>query len=64
MLQDNLKAYKMQPDGSYAREIKKHGISAHEMFFKEAKTTGAQEVEENNGRRFIPIWGVDVNDSE
>ena len=64
LLQDNLKAYQMQPDGSYARNARKDGISAHLTFCKEAKKANAKDEQDNNGRRFIPIWGVDVNDSE
>lgn len=64
LLQDNLKAYQMQPDGSYARNTQQDGISAHLTFCKEAKHASTQDAQDNNGRRFIPIWGVDVNDSE
>lgn len=64
LLQDKVKAYVMESDGSYTRNTQQEGISAHSTFCKEAKDALLQEVEDNNGRRFIPIWGVDVNDSE
>ena len=64
LLQDKVKAYVMESDGSYTRNTQQEGISAHSTFCKEAKDALVQEVEDNNGRRFIPIWGVDVNDSE
>lgn len=56
MLEDNVKANVMQPDGSYEK-IDKRGkalISSQDLFCEEAVEEGKQKKEAGNGRVFIP----------
>ncbi len=66
LLHDNKKAYHMQDDGSY-RRIEREGekeICSQTQFCKEAMRKNRKKRFQRKERRFLPIWGVDVKESE
>ncbi|MCR5452730.1 MAG: RNA degradosome polyphosphate kinase [Lachnospiraceae bacterium] len=60
-LSDNLKAYYMQPDGSYAREDRrgKPSVGSQDTFMKEALEKKHTKINSSDDRRFVPIMAVE-----
>lgn len=65
-LRDNLKAYAMLPDGTYAKMSRrgKQAIGAQMTFCREAMEGAKEETTVWKGRRFIPIWAFDEEEHE
>jgi polyphosphate kinase len=61
LLQDNVKAYAMQPDGTYARlnRRRKAPVGAQQTFCREAMEHAPDVVEKWKGRSFTPIWAFE-----
>ena len=61
LLRDNLKAYAMLSDGTYAKMSRrgKQAIGAQMTFCREAMEGAKEETTVWKGRRFIPIWAFD-----
>ena len=66
LLRDNLKAYTMLPDGTYAKMSRrgKQAIGAQMTFCREAMEGAKEETTVWKGRRFIPIWAFDEEEHE
>lgn len=66
LLRDNLKAYAMLPDGTYAKMSRrgKQAIGAQMTFCREAMEGAKEETTVWKGRRFIPIWAFDEEEHE
>lgn len=66
LLRDNLKAYAMLPDGTYAKMSRrgKQAIGAQMTFCREAMEGAKEEATVWKGRRFIPIWAFDEEEHE
>lgn len=66
LLRDNLKAYAMLSDGTYAKMSRrgKHAIGAQMTFCREAMEGAKEETTVWKGRRFIPIWAFDEEEHE
>lgn len=66
LLRDNLKAYAMLSDGTYAKMSRrgKQAIGAQMTFCREAMEGAKEETTVWNGRRFIPIWAFDEEEHE
>ena len=65
LLRDNLKAYAMLPDGTYAKMSRrgKQAIGAQMTFCREAMEGAKEETTVWKGRRFIPIWAFDEEEA-
>ncbi len=64
-IKDNLKAYHMLPDGTYAKQKIVKGskkVGAQDTFCKEAKKNNEPEENFFTGRNFIPIMASEVLD--
>ena len=66
LLRDNLKAYAMLSDGTYAKMSRrgKQAIGAQMTFCREAMEGAKEETTVWKGRRFIPIWAFDEEEHE
>lgn len=66
LLRDNLKAYAMLSDGTYAKMSRrgKQAIGAQMTFCREAMEGAKEEAIVWKGRRFIPIWAFDEEEHE
>ena len=66
LLRDNLKAYAMLSDGTYAKMSRrgKQTIGAQMTFCREAMEGAKEETTVWKGRRFIPIWAFDEEEHE
>lgn len=66
LLRDNLKAYAMLSDGTYAKMSRrgKQAIGAQMTFCREAMEGVKEETTVWKGRRFIPIWAFDEEEHE
>ena len=66
LLRDNLKAYAMLSDGTYAKMSRrgKQAIGARMTFCREAMEGAKEETTVWKGRRFIPIWAFDEEEHE
>ncbi len=66
LLQDNLKAYVMRPDGSYVRRNRRssRAFSSQQAFCEEAVKQAPEATEQWRGRRFLPIWALDEENNE
>ncbi len=66
LLRDNLKAYAMLSDGTYARMSRrgKQAVGAQMTFCREAMEGAKEETAVWKGRRFIPIWAFDEEEHE
>lgn len=66
LLRDNLKAYAMLSDGTYAKMSRrgKRAIGAQMTFCREAMEGAKEETTVWKGRRFIPIWAFDEEEHE
>ena len=66
LLRDNLKAYAMLSDGTYAKMSRrgKQAIGAQMTFCREAMEGAKEETTVWKGRRFIPIWVFDEEEHE
>ncbi len=66
LLHDNLKAYAMLSDGTYAKMSRrgKQAIGAQMTFCREAMEGTEDETTVWKGRRFIPIWAFDEEEHE
>ena len=66
LLRDNLKAYVMLSDGTYAKMSRrgKQAIGAQMTFCREAMEGAKEETTVWKGRRFIPIWAFDEEEHE
>ncbi len=66
LLRDNLKAYAMLSDGTYAKMSRrgKQAIGAQMTFCREAMEGAKEETTVWKGRRFIPIWAFDEEELE
>lgn len=66
LLRDNLKAYAMLSDGTYAKMSRrgKQAIGAQMTFCREAIEGAKEETTVWKGRRFIPIWAFDEEEHE
>ena len=66
LLRDNLKAYAMLSDGTYAKMSRrgKQAIGAQMTFCREAMEGAKEETTVWKGRRFIPIWAFDEEEPE
>lgn len=66
LLHDNLKAYAMLSDGTYAKMSRrgKQAIGAQMTFCREAMEGTEGETTVWKGRRFIPIWAFDEEEHE
>ena len=66
MLRDNVKAYVMNADGSYAHMSRrgKTAVGAQKTFCQEAIKAAKEEEVVWKGRRFVPIWAVDEENQD
>ncbi len=66
LLRDNLKAYAMLSDGTYAKMSRrgKQAVGAQMTFCREAMEGAKEETAVWKGRRFIPIWAFDEEEHE
>ena len=66
LLRDNLKAYAMLSDGTYAKMSRrgKQAIGAQMTFCREAMEGAKEETTVWKGRHFIPIWAFDEEEHE
>ena len=66
LLRDNLKAYAMLSDGTYAKMSRrgKQAIGAQMTFCREAMEGAKEQTTVSKGRRFIPIWAFDEEEHE
>ena len=66
LLRDNLKAYAMLSDGTYAKMSRrgKQAIGAQMTFCREAMEGAKEETTVWKGRRFMPIWAFDEEEHE
>ena len=66
LLRDNVKAYVMNADGSYAHMSRrgKTAVGAQKTFCQEAIKAAKEEDVVWKGRRFVPIWAVDEENQD